>query len=252
MDGAIYYCAHGIGQVRRIKSNANAPMVNVVSGDLQVGTQGQQLALPMRVQVTTQGVPQAGVQVTFSPNVGTVGPQPVITDANGFAETNYTLDPTASTNPTITVSAPNGIPATFSAVWRGLVFTYIPAANLAIVSMRHSQTNSPISIGFDVPAPSPVAVLPWGSLWVDFLTPSPTFGVLPDASFTSVIDGLGLFGPPTGHSTGPTSPIYTQTYLGLPSFGGVTLGFQGFAVDTSLLPAATAIVISGRVVITLL
>ena len=241
-DGAIYYCAHTAGQIRRIRSDANAPHVNIVSGDGQVGNQGQPLEDPLVVQVVTQGVPQAGVTVTWTASTGTLSAASTVTDANGFTQVDYTLDPAIGSDPVITASVTNGVPATFGAVWRGLTFNYIGGANLAIVNFRHSQPSSPITIGFDVPHPNPLLGLPWGDIWLDFFTPSPSFGVL--------VDGMGLFGPPTPGAVTTGTNTWSQIYTGLPSLGGLTLAFQGYAVDTSLLPDGTAIVISDKVVIT--
>jgi plastocyanin len=63
------------------------------SGDEQVGLVNQQLANPIQVLVTEGNAPVAGATVTWLVDIsnGTFEPTSVVTDANGFAATAWTL-----------------------------------------------------------------------------------------------------------------------------------------------------------------
>ena len=82
------------GDSHSAPTDVSAPKVAVhmVSGDRQVGVEGDSLA-PIVVQVTNlQGVPQKNVEVTFSVNDrGTITPLTALTDENGNATAQWSL-----------------------------------------------------------------------------------------------------------------------------------------------------------------
>lgn len=103
----------------------NAPAaLEIVSGNNQTGNPGQQLPEPIKVKVTdSQNNPLPNVLVHFivSPNSGFVDNTTLLTNANGFAETYWTLVDNDDTQ-TVEVSVVkadgtniNGSPLTFSA-----------------------------------------------------------------------------------------------------------------------------------------
>jgi plastocyanin len=89
-----------------------------VEGDGQSGIVGQILANPLRVAVTEDGQPAAGLTVAWATTAagGVMTPASVATDANGIASSNWTLG-SATGNQTAhaSVSGASGSPVTFSA-----------------------------------------------------------------------------------------------------------------------------------------
>jgi hypothetical protein len=87
------------------------------SGDLQQGTVGTQLGLPLKVLVRdANATPVPGATVAFATGSGSVGTASATTDASGLAQTTWTLGTTAGTQTaTATVTGASGSPATFSA-----------------------------------------------------------------------------------------------------------------------------------------
>ncbi len=84
----------------------------IASGNGQTARFGTALATPIRATVlSTSGAPVAGVAVTFTPAVGNgaVAPTTVTTDANGNAQTTWTLGALPGTM-SLTVAA-SGVPA---------------------------------------------------------------------------------------------------------------------------------------------
>ncbi len=245
-DGAIYYLKHLAGQIRRIKSTANAPTFTVQSGAGQPVNAGQSALSPLTVRVATPGgVPFANTTVTFAVTTGggSVSPTTVVTDSNGIASTTFTASATTVTNPIVTASTPGATSVTIPLVWRGLSVAYIPALSQITMTVRHSQTNSPVTLAADIPPPTPYLVTPYGSVWTSILSVPST---------ATVLDGLGLVGPPMpGFVTGPVNPTYTITFQNLPALGGVPVLLQAYALDTAILAQPQAIMISQPVTVTL-
>jgi hypothetical protein len=252
-DGAIYYVRQfapgfgGPGSLGRIRANPNAPQLLVDSGNNQAANPGQTLANPLVARLTTiNGAPIAGQTVSFLvvTGGGSVNPPSAVTDANGYAQTSYTLSPTFTGAPQISATSA-GVPSvTFNATWRGLVVQYVSFFSYLSVTVRHSQVNSPFTLCYETPpAGAPYAATPWGSLWTSVLAPVAGLGAA---------DGLGLLGPadPT-YKTGASAPTWNITIQPLPAFGGTSFLFQAYAIDTALLPANSAYMISNPVTVTL-
>ena len=88
------------------------------SGDGQSGPAGQPLPSPIRVRVTRDGQPEAGVTVTWATSGpgSAVTPASNTTDAEGIAAATWTLTQTqGATSASATVSGASGSPVGFSA-----------------------------------------------------------------------------------------------------------------------------------------
>lgn len=102
------------------------------SGDAQTGVVGSALTDPIRVRVTEDGTPKAGVSVAFAAS-GTgaaVDPASATTDAEGLAATTWTLPRSAgNATATATVTSASGSPVTFSATATAGTATQIAASS---------------------------------------------------------------------------------------------------------------------------
>jgi plastocyanin len=96
---------------------AKAPSKN---GDAQTGPAGEALLSPLRVSVTSDGIPQSGATVTWSTTDGSVDPTSMVTGADGVGATTWTLGPDAGAQTAqAAVSGASGSPVTFSATATG-------------------------------------------------------------------------------------------------------------------------------------
>ncbi len=225
-DGALYYCKAGSNQIRRIKSTANLPNVSIVSGNAQAVNAGWSWYAPLKVQVLQFGLPMVGAPVTFtgSSNV-TMPPQPIFTDANGFAEVTPSLTNLTSVNPIVTATTPSGNSVNFTATWRGLTTTYVSSIGFLSISVKHSQANSPLTIALDVQSMSPFVTIPGvGDIWTSILAPLPSLFAL---------DGLGILGPPVPTYKTNAASSFVQTFTNLPPLGGWMIALQAYAFDTA-------------------
>ena len=121
--------AAGLTVKTQFTANGKVPVTAqlvTVSGDLQTGRAGEQLAQPLVVRVQLPGgQPLANVPVTFAlpPQYGTVTPVTVVTDAAGNASTRWTL---GSQTGTVVLSA--SIPAPAQAAFSATATSGAPAA----------------------------------------------------------------------------------------------------------------------------
>ena len=112
--------------------------IALASGNTQTGFAGSTLPLPVTVLVkATDGLGVSGVPVTFAAaNGGVVGAAPVLTDANGNAQTTWKLGATIGAQSlTATASGLTGSPITFTAT-----ATAAPATKLAITTQPAATT----------------------------------------------------------------------------------------------------------------
>ena len=244
-DGAIYFAKMVPGEIRRLKPNTGGLTLQRWSGDNQAGNAGIPLPGPPVVRLTdAQGLPVVGAPITFaeaSAN-GTLGPQPVQTDANGLAATTYTLGLSSiAGNPVITAQAPGGASTAFTAVWRGLVVLTGPLGGCTgmYFGLHHSETSSAFSIIGEIGSPAPIPT-PYGSIVTGVL--------LPQITTVRLFDGLGLMGPPhAGIQTPPDVPDWSTSFSLCPPLGGLPIVFQAYAVDWARYPAPDAYLISNPV-----
>ncbi len=93
--------------------------IDVQAGQMQAGTVGEALPIPLAVQVRdSRAVVVAGATVVFAVTAGggSVAPTTVVTDANGGASTTWTLGTSTSGAQTVTASVTGAAtPATFTA-----------------------------------------------------------------------------------------------------------------------------------------
>jgi plastocyanin len=83
------------------RATAVAPRVTatpVASSNGQTGVVGTTLALPLRVQVRSEGVPKAGATVHWHARSGSLSPSESTTDDQGFASAAWTLGTVAGTD----------------------------------------------------------------------------------------------------------------------------------------------------------
>jgi glucose/arabinose dehydrogenase len=251
-DGALYfvkqYSSHLAGALGRIRGNPSAQFLTVVSGDHQAGNAGRPLTHPLVVRLAdAAGAPVVGQTVTFSVSAGggSVNPPSATTDAAGHASTSYTLAPAYSQAPVVAATAAGTSVALFQVVWRGISVVYsLPSLSSVTAEVRHSETNSPFTLAWELPAPGPYLQTPYGDVWTSVLAPLPSL---------QLFDGLGLVGPPNPQfKTGLSSPFWSISVTGLPPFGGIPVLFQAYAIDTALLPAPESFMISNAQVVTIL
>jgi plastocyanin len=90
------------------------------SGDGQTGVPGEALLSPLRVSVTSDGIPQSGATVTWSTSDGSVDPTSMETGADGVGATTWTLGPDAGAQTAqAAVSGASGSPVGFTATASG-------------------------------------------------------------------------------------------------------------------------------------
>jgi len=70
---------------------SNTPVLTIAGGDDQIGTLGQPLANPLRVELRQGGAPLAGQTVNWTNAQGSLNPSSSTTDAVGLASTVWTL-----------------------------------------------------------------------------------------------------------------------------------------------------------------
>jgi hypothetical protein len=90
----------------------------VKSGDEQTGPVGLALGNQLQVLVTREGVPQSGIQVSWSTSFGgEVSPGSAPTNEEGLSATTWTLGPEVGTQAaTASVAGATGSPLTFTAL----------------------------------------------------------------------------------------------------------------------------------------
>jgi hypothetical protein len=245
-DGALYYVKWVPGSIRRIRPDNGGFQLTAVNGDGQVGNAGWPAFEDLEARYTDlAGTPVAGQAITFqvSAGGGTLGPQPVVTDASGIARTTLLLPTSTAANPIlVSASAPGATPATFTIGWRGLAVDYSPASNSLQVRIRHSETDSGVFLGWQLP-PGASLQSPFGDVVLSLDDPMTMLGWL---------DGLGLYGPAAPLlRTGATFPEFAVTLTSIPPTGGLTLLTQAFALDSARLGTPEAFMISNPVLITL-
>jgi plastocyanin len=106
------------------------------SGDAQTGPVSNALTNQLRVLVTRDGTPQAGVSVTWSTTDGSLSPASGPTDASGIAASTWVLGPNAgSQTAQAAVTGATGSPVTFTATATstpqppGLIVAKAPSAS---------------------------------------------------------------------------------------------------------------------------
>ncbi|MEZ6037555.1 MAG: PQQ-dependent sugar dehydrogenase [Planctomycetota bacterium] len=235
-DGGLWFLQHPStyatngGFLKRIRPLGPTNSVVAVSGDGQIGPATEAFAQPLRVRVfDTSNNPLPGGTVNFS----VTGPgalsttNPVLADANGFAQTSVTATNVGGAI-TVTASTPgsqtNGSFALYS---RKTTVTWIPTSGLLLVAVSNKTNavpaNIPLILMMSYPG-SPVIPTPIGDICTD-----PTYPL------TLVLeDGIGQFGGLSFSGSGSFgTPSKTWLYTGVPAFllGGFQMSFQTIGFD---------------------
>ncbi|MCB9879922.1 MAG: PQQ-dependent sugar dehydrogenase [Planctomycetes bacterium] len=235
-DGGIWLLQHPStyattgGFLKRIRPLGPTNSVTAISGDGQIGPATEAFAQPLVVRVfDTSNNPMSGGIVNFSvagPGVlSTVNP--VIADANGYAQTSVTAANVGGAI-TVTASTPgsqtNGTFALFS---RKTSVTWIPTSSLLLVSVSN-KTNA-------VPANIPLVLLmSWPGSPV---LPTVIGDICTDPSYPLTValeDGIGAFGGVSFSGSGSFgTPGKTWLYTGVPAFllNGNLMSFQTVGFD---------------------
>jgi plastocyanin len=181
------------------------------SGDAQTGAAGQALGNPIRVVVTREGQPEAGIAVTWATSGpgATVVPATGTTDAQGIASTIWTLTQTAgATAASATVPGATGSPVGFTAT-----ATAGPAAQLTLAG-GNNQTAEP---GEALAAPLQVKVADQfgnavAGVQVDWAVTAGGGSIAPPASTTSAT-GIAASAFTLGSAEGPNAAQATSAGL---------------------------------------
>jgi glucose/arabinose dehydrogenase len=223
------YATNGVS-LRRIRPSAPLNQLLITAGDAQVATLGETFAVTLEARaLSPASVPLANHPVTFAavvPNAVTFGsPMPVMTDANGYAQTTVTTGPNPG-SAAVKVTTQGGDPAglNYSLYQRGLKITLIqgsPTDTMVLALTNNPPGMNPIvnyEVMFGFPQPS-------------FPTPFGTMCVNPLDTINTLVfeDPLNAF---TGFQVrgGTGNPSKTNIYSGLPqSLAGLMVRFQAVA-----------------------
>lgn len=123
----------------------SVPVITISAGNDQIGTLGQPLANPLRVDIAQGGLPLAGFTVNWTNAQGSVNPSSSTTDAAGRATTVWTL-PAGGAAAVLTVqaTASNASPATFTSYG-------VPAGAQVIEVQNNVFAPSTLTVARNVP-----------------------------------------------------------------------------------------------------
>jgi glucose/arabinose dehydrogenase len=227
-DGALWFTQHQGNALKRLRLLGPVPSVQAISGTNQRGPAGEPFPQPLVVRVfDPQNNPLPGGQANFAiSGAGTLSTtNPVIADANGYAQTTVTASPTPGGQITVTATTPGGITnATYSLFARKITVT--PAGTYLVVAINNSTSATPPNVPYIVMLSfpgSPTLPTILGPLCID-----------PGYALAVVIeDGTGVFGFVSFSGTGGTgSPTLTKLYTLPPGlFTGQQMKFLALGVD---------------------
>jgi hypothetical protein len=195
-----------------------AETLTVTGGNNQTGALGSTLPTPLTVEALNNGVPVAGLSVSFiDGKKGTFSPNPAITNSSGIASTTFTLPETAEVV-TITAGSKGYTSATFTETAAAPVLTLVATAG-------NNQTGTP---GTTLPTALTVEATSNGN---------PVSGV----TVTFIGGTGGTFGTPT--VTTGTNGLASTTYT-LPTTAGtvsITASATGYTAATFSETAAAPV-----------
>lgn len=223
-DGGIWFTQHPTtyatsgGSLKRIRPLGPTNSVQASSGGGQVAIAGETFPMPLVARVfDTSNNPLPGGQVNFAITGGQGSlstNNPVIADANGYAQTTLTASSTIGGAITVTASTPgsqtNGV---FSLFARKITIT--PAGSLLVVSVTNTTTAVPAQVPLIVMMSFPhTPILPtfFGTVFTNpyyssTLVLEDGFGHFPTAPWAGT-GGMGtpgvtkIYTPPAGLLTG--------------------------------------------------
>lgn len=234
-DGALWFCQNTStapssgGTLKRLRPLGPTNSVQAISGGSQVAIAGETFPMPLVARVfDTSNNPLPGGQVNFAITGGQGSlstTNPVIADANGYAQTTFTASSTVGGAITVTASTPGSqTNGTFSLFARKITIT--PAGSLLVVSVTNTTTAVPAQVPLIVMMSFPhTPILPtfFGTVFTN-----------PYYSSTLVLeDGFGHFPTAPWAGTGGTgTPGLTKIYT--PPAGlltGYRMTFQAVGFD---------------------
>jgi hypothetical protein len=213
------------GPADTVLLNVTLPATQIIAqgGNGQTGTVGAQLAQPLAVKVAAgDGVGVSGVTVFFTvaTGAGTVANTNVVSDANGLAQTSWTLGPAAGTQ---SVAATSGTftnsPITFTALAQAaaaskLEVTTQPSnssagAALAPIVITAKDINGNVATAFTGPVTLALGANPGGAALAGTVTVAAVGGV-------ATFNGISLNKAATGYtlvaSSGGTTSATTHSF----------------------------------------
>ncbi len=233
-DGAIWFTQHPStyatsgGSLKRVRPLGPVNSVAAVSGTGQIANSGEVFAQPVVVRVfDPSNNPLPGGTVNFSVSgAGTLSTtNPVIADANGFAQTIVTSSPSVGGAVNVSATTPGGLaPAAAALFTRRLTVT--PVGGLMVLQLANSTQAVPANVPYILMMSFPhTPILP------TFFGPLVTNPFVP----TTIVleDGFNIFPRPAWAGSGGTgTPSLSKVYT--PPAGlltGYTMAFQAVGVD---------------------
>ena len=196
-------------------------IITVSGGNKQSGAAGTTLPTPLSVAALNNGVPVAGLSVSFiDGKKGTFSPNPAITNSSGIASTSFTLPTTAGTV-TVTAGSVGYTSATFTET------VTAPVETLAVNGGNNQSGN----VSTALPTPLTVLATTGGTV---------TAGV--SVAFTDGAGGTFSPNPAVSNSSGIASTTYT-----LPATAGtytVTASSSGFSSATFTETATSSVAVT--------
>lgn len=225
-DGALWFTQHP-GSLKRVRLLGPVPSITAISGSAQRVPAGEPFAQPLVVRVfDPQGNPLPGGAVNFTVSGGASlsTTNPVIANAQGFAQTTATSTAVGG-GVTVTASTPGAITNAQFALF-GRKITATPAAQFLVLSISNQTSAIPASVPYVVMLSfpgSPTLPTILGNLCID-----------PGYALALVIeDGTGIFGGVSFSGTGGVgTPSLTKLYT-VPAglFTGQLMRFQAIGFD---------------------
>jgi glucose/arabinose dehydrogenase len=225
-DGALWFTQHP-GSLKRVRLLGPVPSITAISGSAQRVPAGEPFAQPLVVRVfDPQGNPLPGGAVNFTVSGGAAlsTTNPVIANAQGFAQTTATSTALGG-GVTVTASTPGAITNAQFALF-GRKITATPAGQFLVLSISNQTSAIPASVPYVVMLSfpgSPTLPTILGNLCID-----------PGYALALVIeDGTGIFGGVSLSGTGGVGqPSLTKLYT-VPTglFTGQLMRFQAIGFD---------------------
>ena len=243
------------GPADTVLVNVTLPASQIIAqgGNGQTGAAGAQLAQPLVAKVAaTDGVGVAGVTVTFAvaSGAGSLTNLNVVTDANGLAQTSWTLGPLAGTQ-SVTASAGTltNSPLTFTAQAHAALATKlvvttqpqngIAGATLAPIGVTAEDGNGNIATAFTGPVTLSFGTNPPGATLGGTVTVNAVAGV---ATFSGVSINTAAIGYTLTASSGTLTPATTTPF-------NITAGIATMLLVTTQPANGTAGVLLAPVVL---
>lgn len=234
-DGAIYYTTLINSQIARLRPAAAGTTLVEANTGLGAGNADAQAFAPFRVQLQdANGLPLPNERVVFSiaDGDGSLSDHVVLTDAGGFAETQYRFAlERPDRDPRLVAWHPAATPISRSAVWRGLSSEWRRDDRGRVqglqIDLRTATPMSPYIVAAQLsPIGSPYTSTAAGPVWTTILAPNATLRVLGD--------GPGFVGAPSTNFVTDANGEASRVLRNAPIITGTVFTLQAYAVDAAL------------------